>query len=165
MQLLHSIDYHDFTIDELCDYLEERHYKQILSDMEITHYYLTHLSYTEQLDSAELINILFRKLQIELKQLFTKDSILIFPHLKKRSEVYVNLEPINTIHQKINGLLQQIRKLLNNYIQQPHWSSSIKICCNELYSLEQEVQLVLYLKENFLWTKINAASNEYKNEY
>lgn len=69
--------------------------------------------------------------------------------------VVINLEPVNQIHGKISTILMQLRKLMNNYVQQPGWSNQLKICCNELYALEQSIQHVLYIKENFLWTKIN----------
>jgi hypothetical protein len=55
-----------------------------------------------------------------------------------------------------------LRKLLNNYIQQPEWSNQFKICFNEIFSLEQTIQQVLYIKENFLWTKVNVIAT-YEN--
>jgi copper chaperone CopZ len=76
----------------------------------------------------------------------------------------ISLTPINIIHQRILTILQKIRELMNNYIQQPNWSSAYKICCNELYGLEQLIHYVLYVKENFLWTRINTIVNEMKSE-
>lgn len=164
MHNLHIINYTDFTADELCHYLEDRHYTQILADMDSIQEYLINLTCNQNADSElmELTNVVFRKLHVEVKQLFTKDSILLFPHLKNKSEIKINLDPVNQIHQKISIILQQLRKLMNNYVQKPSWSNQIKICCNELFALEQSIQHVLYIKENFLWTKINAiASHEY----
>ena len=51
--------------------------------------------------------------------------------------------------------MMQLRKLLNNYVQQPDWSNAFKICFNELYLLEQSLQHVLYLKRKLLWTQVN----------
>lgn len=156
MHNLHIINYNDFTPNELCHYLEERHYIQILTDMESIQKYLVNLTYKDDSEIIELISVVFRKLYVEVKQLFTKDSILLFPHLKNNENVQICLTPVNLLHQKINVILQQLRKLMNNYVQQPAWSNQLKICCNELFALEQSIQHVLYIKENFLWTKINA---------
>ncbi len=162
MHNLHIINYNDFTADELCQYLEERHYKQILADMDAIQKYLENITYSEDSDVIELINIVFQKLHDEVKQLFVRDSILLFPHLKNNVEREICLTPINLLHHQINTILQQLRKLMNNYVQQPNWSNQFKICCNELFALEQSIQHILYIKENFLWTKINAVkSNEY----
>lgn len=155
---LYHTDYNNFTSEELSVYLEERYYTQVLSDLEVIHKYLIDYSYEDETDTAEIIIAIFRKLQIELKQLFTKDSILIFPHFKNKSDVTVNTDPFYQIHQRINDLLQQIRRKLNNYVQQPNWPTTLKICALELYSLEQLVQHVLYLKQNFLWPKINTVA-------
>jgi len=155
MHRLHIITYHDFTVDELCQYLQERHYPQILGDMEAIQKYLVNLACNEDAELINLLDIIFRQLHLEVKQLFTKDSILLFPHLIDKEGIQINLKPINQIHQKINTILIQLRKLLNNYVQQPDWSNLFKICFNELFALEQSIQYVLYIKENFLWTKIN----------
>ncbi|HRH58877.1 MAG TPA: hypothetical protein PLS10_14600 [Chitinophagales bacterium] len=161
MHNLHIINYSDFTADELCHYLEDRHYMQILTDMESIQKYLENLSCNEENDLIELVNVIFHKLNVEVKQLFSKDKILLFPHLKKNVETPICLTPVNLLHQRINAILQQLRKLMNNYVQQPAWSNQFKICCNELFTLEQSIQHVLYIKENFLWTKINTiTSNE-----
>jgi hypothetical protein len=161
MHNLHILNYNDFTADELCQYLEERHYTQILADMESIQNYLMNLNCLEDSEIVEVAIVVFSKLNTEVKQLFTKDSILLFPHLKNNSTVKINLEPVNLIHGKISAILMQLRKLMNNYVQQPGWSNQLKICCNELYALEQSIQHVLYIKENFLWTKINSfASHE-----
>lgn len=161
MHNLHIINYNDFSADELCHYLEDRHYTQIITDMESIQSFLMNLNCLEESEIVEVTNVVFSKLYTEVKQLFTKDSILLFPHLKNNVTVKINLEPVNQIHGKISTILMQLRKLMNNYVQQPGWSNQLKICCNELYALEQSIQHVLYIKENFLWTKIdNPASHE-----
>lgn len=159
MHNLHFINYNDFSAEELCHYLEERHYNQVLADMDSIQKYLNNLNGIENTEIVELTIILFHKLHNEVKQLFIKDQILLFPHLKNKSAVQINLAPVNLIHQKISMLLQQLRKLMNNYIQQPDWSNQFKICCNELFMLEQSIQHILYIKENFLWTKVNINSS------
>ncbi|HPA36856.1 MAG TPA: hypothetical protein PLA16_10835 [Chitinophagales bacterium] len=162
MYNLHIINYNDFTADELCHYLEERHYPQILTDFKMIERYIDQLVCSEDDESSTLIHAIFHKLETEVKQLFTKDKILLFPYIINHQESSISLQPINQLHQRILGLLQRMRGLLNNYVQQPEWSSNRKICSNELYALEQSIQRVLYIKENYLWTKIDkVVSHEY----
>jgi iron-sulfur cluster repair protein YtfE (RIC family) len=157
MQHLHTVNYHNFSPNELCNYLDERYYTEISHNLETTYKYLTELAENENNQTTDLVLTLFAKLDFEIKQLFAKDRILLFPHLIAQHEQNISLAPINIIHQKIINLLQKIRELMNNYVQQPTWSTTYKICCNELYGLEQLIHYVFYVKENFLWTRINTA--------
>lgn len=159
MQKLHTINYQNFSPNELCNYLDERYYAQILHDFDSTEKYLSDLAHNEESQSIDLVITLFYKLQNEVKQLFVKDRILLFPHVVAEKNNSISLTPINIIHQRILTILQKIRELMNNYIQQPNWSSAYKICSNELYGLEQLIHYVLYVKENFLWTRINTIVN------
>ncbi len=158
MHNLHIINYNDFSAEELCNYLEERHYTQVLADLETTQNYIEFLlaDSDENSELTGLINTLFHKLREEVQQLFVKDHILLYPHVKQNPGKYISLAPINTIHQRIMSILQKLRGLMNNYVQQPNWSNQFKICCNELYAIEQNIQHILYIKENFLWTKIKS---------
>ena len=157
MQHLHTINYHNFSPNELCNYLDERYYSEICNNLQKTNDYLSYLRENEECQTIDLVVALFAKLNFEIKQLFAKDRILLFPHLIAQHTQNISLTPINTIHQRIIYLLQKIRELMNNYVQQPTWSASYKICCNELYGLEQLIHYVFYVKENFLWTRINTA--------
>lgn len=155
MHKLHIINFNDFSVEELSKYLEDRYYTQILLDIESIQNLLDELSCNEDTEIVSVLNFIYSQLSVEVKQLFTKDKILLFPHLKNRPNTPINLRPFIQIHQKINIILIQLRKLLNNYIQQPEWTNQFKICFNEIFSLEQTIQQVLYIKENFLWTKVN----------
>lgn len=159
MQNLHSINFQNFSPSELCSYLDERYYAQIINDLSTTEKYLLDFSSTEDSPTLDLVIALFYKLQNEVKQLFVKDRLLLFPHIITKKISSISLTPINIIHQRILTLLQKIRELMNNYIQQPNWSSGYKICCNELYGVEQLIHYVLYVKENYLWTRINTTVN------
>lgn len=156
MQNLHAINYYNFSPNELCHYLDDRYYSQILQNFETAQKYITELPEIEYTPSLDLVITLFHKLQLEVKQLFVKDRILLFPHVVTQQSISISLAPINIIHQRIIILLQKIRELMNNYVQKPLWSSTYKIFCNELYGLEQLIHYVLYVKENFIWTRINA---------
>ncbi len=156
MQNLHAINYHNFSPNEICHYLDDRYYSQIIQNFEKAKKYITELPEKEYSTSLELVITLFHKLQLEVNQLFIKDRILLFPYVVNPQSLSISLTPINTIHQRIIMLLQKIRELMNNYVQKPAWSSAYKIFCNELYGLEQLIHYVFYVKENYIWTRINS---------
>lgn len=156
MRSLHAINYHNFSPNEICHYLDDRYYSQIIQNFDKTQKYIEELPETDYSPTLEVVITLFHKLQLEVNQLFIKDRILIFPHVIKKQSTSISLVPINIIHQRIIVLLQKIRELMNNYVQQPAWSSAYNIFCNELYGLEQLIHYVFYVKENFIWTRINA---------
>jgi len=160
MQQLHNINYQNFSPNELCNYLEDRYYNQVIQNFQTTRKYLNDLIQQEHSQTIDLIIVLFNKLEIEAKQLFAKDRILLFPHIIAQHTAGICLKPINEIHQRIIVLLQKIRSLMNNYVQQPHWSALYKISCNELLGIEQMLNHVLYVKENFLWTRINIITKD-----
>lgn len=155
MQTLQKLNYSEFSASELCHYLEERQYPKILSDLEVIHNNFNQFKIHSIEEVEELAAIVFNKLHFEVKQLFIKDSILIFPTLMKYEKLLISLAPINAIHQRIIHIFHQLRRLMNNFIPLPNWSIQLKICCNELADVEQSLQNILYIKENFLWTKIN----------
>ncbi|MFN8283473.1 MAG: hypothetical protein U0U67_09685 [Chitinophagales bacterium] len=162
MQNLHVINYNDLSAEELCLYLEERHYVQVSADLSSVKRYIDNLINSDCNDQISLLQVLFIKLSDEVRQLFIKDKILLFPHIKNHRQSGINLAPINLLHQRISTILQKLRGLMNNYVQQPSWSSNLKICCNELYALEENIRMTLYIKENYLWTKIkNVISDEF----
>lgn len=153
MQSLHTLNFNDFSPNEICTYLADRYFVQVLHNFDVSKKYLITL-YNESHDqNIEWLNTIFDILHEETKHLFSKDKILLFPHLVTPNAAGINLEPVNEIHKKIIGLLSKIRNSMNNYIAQPNWSSTQKICCNELFNLEQSLLYVLYIKENFIWTR------------
>lgn len=153
MQSLHTLNFNDFSPSEICNYLSDRYFVQVMHNFEVSKKYLTALYEENQDQNIEWINNIFNILYEETKHLFSKDKILLFPHMMAQNATGINLEPVNEIHKRIIVLLNKIRNLMNNYVAQPNWSSVQKICCNELYNLEQSLLYVLYIKENFIWTR------------
>lgn len=156
MRNLHVINYNNFSPNEICQYLDDRYYSQVLQDFETVNKYIINLPQSDYTQSLELVITLFYKLETEINQLFVKDRILLFPHVISEQAFSISLVPINIIHQRIMTLLQKIREIMNNYVQKPTWSSAYKIFSNELYSLEQLIHHILFVKENYIWTRVNS---------
>jgi len=159
MQNLCTINFSNFEPKSLCNYLENRIYLQVLSNIEITQKYVFELLQEDDSQTNDLLNSLVDIIFKEIRQLFTKDKLILFPHLISNNSTKINLEPTNEIHKRINRLLEKIRYLMNNYVAKPEWTSTHEICCNELFNLEQSILFIFYIKENYLWSKINQVPN------
>jgi hypothetical protein len=67
---------------------------------------------------------------------------------------------IHQMHKKILKLLDKLRLQVNSYLVKPEWSESFKLFCDELFTLDQQIQQAIYIKENVLLKKAPpAASN------
>jgi hypothetical protein len=119
------------------------------------------------LSSTELLQILYSKLYDEVKQLFRKEKLLLFPAIRNQSEdntaVQISIPTsIQHTHKVITNLLLKIRQLLNNYLIEPGWNREWKSCVNELFQLEGKIHQWVYIEQNLLYPAITG--NSFKND-
>ncbi len=153
MQVASTLDFTKYTPDELCHYLEHKHFEHIKHQFEAALVYFQEL-HDEHLyiETEHLLVLLFKKLKEEVLQLIRRDTLIIFP-LISNNENQPSFVSSLQAHKRIIDILQKIRNLTNNYIQQPEWSKTYKFCCIELLELEEQIQEVIYIKENFILQK------------
>jgi iron-sulfur cluster repair protein YtfE (RIC family) len=163
----HLVDVTEFSALELCDYLEHKFYKGIRQLMQTIHHYVETLSEDASgIEQSELFSLLFLKLEDQTMQMIRNDEIIIFPLIRNEKEVSpcparkLPLEMIRQMHQKIMTQLEKIRQQANNYIAKPGWHATFKICCGEMYNMEQQLQKAIYIKENVLLHKVKDAFNQ-----
>lgn len=116
---------------------------------------------------SELVQLLYTKLQDEVQHLFLKESGLIFPAIKQKSESGSPIEQTipDSIHQTqkvIINLLLKLRQLLNNYVIQPGWSTEWKSCANELFVLENKIHQWIYIEQSLLYPAITPKNDTLK---
>ncbi|HRB69843.1 MAG TPA: hypothetical protein PLC92_07030, partial [Chitinophagales bacterium] len=80
MQNLCTINFSNFEPKSLCNYLENRIYLQVLSNIEITQKYVFELLQEDDSQTNDLLNSLVDIIFKETRQLFTKDKLILFPH-------------------------------------------------------------------------------------
>jgi len=167
MQAAHLVNVNDLDPIDLCNYLEHKCYSGIAQSIKtITHYIDDLSTMPEGVEQIQLCSLLFGKLKDEAEQLMRNDKLIIFPLIRNDKgtkpctgrKLPVTL--IRAMNQKIMLLLEKIRHHSNNYISKPSWGNTFKICNNELYQLEQQVQQVIYIKENTLLPKVEKLFNQ-----
>jgi iron-sulfur cluster repair protein YtfE (RIC family) len=112
----------------------------------------------------DLVMLLFYKLKDELEQMLRNDTIIVFPLIRHEiGQAYHANMPLPTamihqMHKKILKLLDKLRTQVNSYLVKPEWSESFRLFCDELFTLDQQVQQAIYIKENVLLKKVQATS-------
>ncbi len=154
------------TPEGLCNLIQLEYQPEIMkSCSEIESFLMLHPYIKElPLSVSEMAQLLFRKLEDELKHLFLKESGIVFPCIKKSYKGTENLkdncldtkvfETVHNTHQVIIGLTQKLRQLLNNYVVKPAWSKEWKLCINEMFLLENKILQWVHIEQNLLYPKV-----------
>jgi iron-sulfur cluster repair protein YtfE (RIC family) len=156
---VHLVDVNSLAPADLCNYLEHKYYNNIRQSIQTVQHYVNDLENSSE-GKADLLILLFIRLKDETQQMIRNDELIIFPLIRNDKGVRpcparkLPIEMMRQMHQKIMQVLEKIRQLVNNYIVLSNWDAAFKICCNELYSLEQLLQQAIYIKENVLLHKI-----------
>ncbi|MCB0508128.1 MAG: hypothetical protein R2739_10725 [Chitinophagales bacterium] len=151
----------DFSAKALCDFINDKLYPEIFSVLESIDMHIFELMMEKNSQLNDIVNCNFQIVSKEIKMLFSKYEVLMFPRLISMDNSTISLTPIIDNHKRVYKIFKKIRHLLDDYEIQATWSLKQKKCINELYVLEQSVLYVLYLKENFLLAEIkNTSRNE-----
>ncbi|MDE3144031.1 MAG: hemerythrin domain-containing protein [Bacteroidota bacterium] len=150
----------------LCDLIQKDYQPEIISSCKLIEQYFSAHAYINELPSSvsEVVQLLFRKLDDEIKHLFLKESGIVFPYIKKNyhntkksTENKVDPKVFDSVqhtHQTIIGLIQNIRKLLNNYVVKPASSKEWKECVGEMFTLENHIFQWIHIEQSLLYPKV-----------
>lgn len=158
-----GVDYGRLSVEELCQYMEQKHYRQVDLSLQTAENYIQG---GEVMEYTDLLFSLFFKIRDEWGRLVRKETMILFPFLNEvhKGDRKINSKPIEWIkevHQKILDLFYQVRPLVNYYSLQPSWSNAYQLFCSELYLLDQQVLEIINVKENFLFPKLFSRSSEF----
>ena len=142
MPATNLIETQELSPAELCNYIQHNYYNTIKEQLQATHQYTDRvINDPHDTDQAELLTLLFLRLEDETLQMMRNDELVIFPLIqgdyndKKCSARKLPTGMIQQMHLKIMTLLEKIRQLLNNYLAKPEWNDEIRIqpsrrdCC------------------------------------
>jgi iron-sulfur cluster repair protein YtfE (RIC family) len=160
MQLI-NLD--NLDVLQTCDYIEDKVYKEI----EISISNVNKLFNNSQLykSSNGLLYSLFCKLKEEVEFLKRKEILILFPFLKKvvnhtecRSDLLKSspLESIRKNHSYLIDILSRLKQLANNYVVKHEWDEEYKLGIQNLHELDQQILMLVNVKENFLFPKMDA---------
>ncbi|BAV09238.1 Hemerythrin HHE cation binding domain-containing protein [Filimonas lacunae] len=154
----------EFTPAALCE-LVERDYHLLITGLcnTIHDYLLQHPQIEDLPDSvAELVHLLFTKLEDELKHLFLKEAGIVFPCIRKwQQEQHCQvgnttgmIDSVVHTQSVIAALMQRIRQLLGNFGSMPHFQMGWKVCLNNLFKLETLVFQWIHIGQNLLYPAV-----------
>lgn len=161
------------TPEGLCNLIQLEYQPEIMSSCSSIEEYLEKHPFVKELPApvSEVVQLLFKKLEDELKHLFLKETGIVFPYIKKNyhgtEKVHGNtvdvkvVESVHNTHQTIIGLTQKIRQQLNNYVVKPAWSKEWKNCVNEMFLLENSIFQWIHIEQNLLYPKVTGLGNHY----
>jgi iron-sulfur cluster repair protein YtfE (RIC family) len=140
----------------LCKQIERECHPELLAICNhIEGYFLVHAD-TELTDSkSEMVQLLFLKLEDEMKHLFLKETTLLFPAIQNRHRLLL-LAPgvwkyIVLTQQGIATLLQRLRLLLNHFQILPAWNKDWCNCVQQFFQLEKKVYQWIFVEQNLLF--------------
>ena len=149
------------SVQELCSLVEQEYQPALeLLCNDISEYLLLHADAEGlPLESAELLQILFTKLNDELTHVFLKEKGVLFPAvLNQHQSVYAveagTLLFLQNKHRIIIGLVQKIRQLLNNYQSSKEWSHGWNDCLRAFFKLENKIMQWIHLEQNILYPQL-----------
>lgn len=163
------------TPEGLCNLIQLEYQPEIMNSCSAIEKYLLLHPYIKELpvSVSELIQLLFTKLEDELKHLFLKESGIVFPCIKKNyqgTEKLSNdcLDPkvfdsVHSTHQIIIGLTQRVRQLMDNYAVKSNSSKEWKDCINEMFALENKILQWVHIEQNLLYPKVKGRSRQNMN--
>jgi iron-sulfur cluster repair protein YtfE (RIC family) len=156
------INLENLDVLQTCNYIEDRIYKEI----EISISSINKLFNNSHLykSSNGLLYSLFCKLKEEIEFLKRKEIIILFPFLNKvvnhtqcRSDLLKNapFDSIRKNHLLLIDLLSRLKQLANNYVVKHDWDEEYKLGIQNLHELDQQILMLINVKENFLFPKID----------
>jgi regulator of cell morphogenesis and NO signaling len=162
------MNFNEMHIDKLVDYLENTHHLSIKSAISRFNIYIKTIIKidSEKHPEVKKISLLIKELTILMEQHLTMEEHLLFPYvwtlsknqgLIQVSEISLLENPIKKIkaeHSKILEILEQIRKISNDYLPAVNSSPALKLCYAQLFDFEQDIHRHVFLEEKILFPKL-----------
>ena len=165
-----SVNYNNWSLDFLCDYIEQTHHNYVKEAIPIIKSYAERVAKVHGDASPETIEIknLFDKVVAELIPHMQKEELILFPYIKKM--VKVKKEGLDTVHASfgnvnnpiqmmmhehdaVGDLFKLISKLSNQYTA-PDWAcNTYKALYAKLEEFENDLHLHIHLENNILFVK------------
>ncbi len=173
-----SVNYNQWPLDFLCDYIEQTHHRYVLEAIPIIKSYVAKVAKVHGHASPEVIEIesLFTNVESELIPHLQKEELILFPYIRTLVKS-INLgqelsnpqfesvaNPIRIMiheHDVAGDLLKSIRNLSNNF-QTPDWAcNTYRALYAKLEEFENDLHLHIHLENNILFPKALKIEQKY----
>ncbi|QQR98317.1 MAG: hypothetical protein IPK18_01935 [Sphingobacteriales bacterium] len=156
--IYNTINFEKMSVEEICEYLQQKYYNHILSGFDILKKYIhtCNLHEKDNDDTHGIVRVLINKLQQDCNLLITNDTYILFPKIIDNNENIhqKTIDVFKKIHQNILLNLTKLKMLFNSYQQEPYWNTYTQLSMVEMKNLDENIRNSIYLKENVLWSKI-----------
>lgn len=160
------------TPGEICDIIQLQYHPQIESACTSINVFLAQNPLINELpvSVSEMVQLLFSKLQDDIKHLCLKEKVILLPYIKsisKNKEIITGytetekniLTVIADTQKLIITTAEKIRVLLNDYFIQREWSAEFKHCVTDMKCLETKILEWITVEHHFLYPKVIANTN------
>ena len=179
MNKYEQIDFSELELDELIDYIVDKHHaycKQMLPM--IGSHLLTVTDAEKNNPGFKSVSNYFPGFIDIVEEHLRKEEQIFFPFLKKTLGAYRNsiknhlsqfpliknpLHILQIEHEKLVSLLSKMKNDSHNYFIPEKRSAAFNLCYNELYEFEEEFLKHIYIEEKYLFPKILELEQSIKN--
>jgi regulator of cell morphogenesis and NO signaling len=166
-----SLEFNDWPIDFLIDYIEYVHHHYLRDNLSIIEELLSrfvHSQNSKYNSFSELMDY-FAGLKTDLLPHLEKEEKIIFPYIKQVAHAYASKESyaslfIRTLRkpleqvmhhedEKLAQYIHRFRKLTNNYSCPIHASIAQRVCFAKLKELDNDLTQHMHLENNILFPK------------
>lgn len=168
MQSYNQINFNDIAPDELINYIVNKHHGFTKNMLQLTLQHSLQLG-KEGEHQASQIHDVVQNLNVFISNHFVDEEEILYPYAKKLLEwkrsgnsamvPIINIigNPINRFvkeHEHLMDLLNEIRKITDNYTVLSNEKNPLKLLHAELFELEQDLQKQIYIENNILFIKL-----------
>ncbi|MFC3880550.1 iron-sulfur cluster repair di-iron protein [Algoriphagus namhaensis] len=159
-----SIDYKSWPLDLLATYIERTHHVFVRENIPAIQGFLDKLVKVHGSRHPELSDIrsLFLEISEELLQHMEKEEELLFPEIKKASDIYAVFEErkskiadliavMEAEHENAGDIFRQISQLTSNYTPPADACTTYKVTYKMLQEFEDNLHLHVHLENNILF--------------
>lgn len=148
----------------LCDQIEQECHTELLSlCSDIEQYFDQQAAINISDSTSEMVQLIFLKMEDEVKHLLLKEKNLIFPDIKNSRTLFVLAPAVWSyiVHTQrgIAELLQKIRHLLHHFQVLPSWSKDWRECVQQFFQLEKKIHQWIFVEQNILYPSCLQPSN------
>ena len=175
-----SIDYTQWPLDLLVDYIEKKHHRYVEKQIPILKQYLGKIASVHGKNHPELykINDMFIESAGEFTAHMKKEELLLFPYIKKLVNAQLTSSAVTTpgfgtVENPIESMMadhlaegdrfREISELSNNYTAPADGCNTYKVSYALLKEFEADLHVHIHLENNILFPKAIQLEKSLKN--
>jgi regulator of cell morphogenesis and NO signaling len=172
-----NIHFEKILLSELAHYIVQTHHQFVRDSIPVIREHVRKISskHGERHPELKIIEGLFSEVCTDLMQHMMKEELVLFPAIiRLESHSYyksadkdvflldVPVEVMEAEHEHVGKLLDEIRKLTNNYTSPADACTTYKVAFEELRNFEFDLHQHVHLENNILFPKAMAMQSQAK---